>query len=430
MRKPFVLHAAVAASWVFAAVVIASAETSPPAAAVQVDCAYPGGNILVDRVEGDDVYLRQDLRDTAGHWFYWNFRVRGAAGRTITFHFTSGDVLTRMGPCCSLDGGKTWRWLGPEAIKPAAKPAPAPADAADAKTPAKPAGPAFAFAFPPDAADVRLAFSIPYQESNLKEFLARHQGRADLKADTLCRTPKGRSAEVLYLGRMDANPDYRLAFTCRHHACESTADYELEGLMEAVLADDDLGRWYRGHTAILVVPFVDKDGVEDGDQGKNRKPHDHNRDYAGDSIHPTVAAIKKLLPAWSAGRLDVAIDLHCPSLKDDFIHFVGGSDPEGWQRVLRLCAILKESQKGPLVYDPADNVPFGTKWNTGTGTQMSFGQWARTLPNIRIATTIEFPYALARKTPVTVDNARAFGRDVAMALRQYLEKGDRDARAK
>jgi hypothetical protein len=388
----------------------ASAGIPAAAPAVQVDCAFPGGNILVDRIEGDDVYLRQDLRDTAGHWFYWNFRVRGAAGRTLTFHFTSGDVLTRMGPCCSLDGGKTWRWLGPEAMK------------AAAKTPAKPAGPAFTFAFPADAADVRLAFSIPYQESNLKEFLARHQGRADLKADTLCRTPKGRSAEVLYLGRMDANPDYRLAFTCRHHACESTADYELEGLMEAVLADDDLGRWYRGHAAILVVPFVDKDGVEDGDQGKNRKPHDHNRDYAGDSIHPTVAAIKKLLPAWSAGRLDVAIDLHCPSLKDDFIHFVGGSDPEGWQRVLQLCAILKESQKGPLVYDPADNVPFGTKWNTGTGTQMSFGQWARTLPGIRIATTIEFPYALARKTPVTADSARAFGRDVAVALRQYLEK--------
>ena len=30
---------------------------------------------------------------------------------------------------------------------------------------------------------------------------------------------------------------------------------------------------------ILCVPFVDFDGVVDGDQGKGRNSHDHNRDY-------------------------------------------------------------------------------------------------------------------------------------------------------
>jgi hypothetical protein len=413
-------------------------------AAPQIDCAFPGGNILLERVEGDTVTLKQDLRDTAGHWFYWYFRVRGAAGRTLTFRFTGGDVFTRMGPSCSLDGGQTWRWVGPESLK-APPPAPSPSDprltpgagqgeprspadprltpgAGQGALPAKPAGPTFTYAFGAEAGEVRFALSIPYTEANLKEFLAQHQGRAGLKVDTLCRTGKGRQAEVLYLGRLDGPPDYRLAFTCRHHACESVASYVLEGIMASVLADDDLGRWYRQHAAILAVPFVDKDGVEDGDQGKNRKPHDHNRDYAdGDTLHPTVAAIKTLLPAWSAGRLDAAIDLHCPSLKDDYIHFVGGPEPEFWERALRLCALLKEVQNGPLVYAPADNVPFGTKWNTGSGTQMSFGRWARTVPGARLVTTIEFPYALAHKTPVTADGARAFGRDVAVALRQWLE---------
>ena len=59
---------------------------------MQLDCAYPGGNILVEKIEGDTAFLRQDVRDTEGDWFYWNFRVRGAAGRTIHFHFTGSSV--------------------------------------------------------------------------------------------------------------------------------------------------------------------------------------------------------------------------------------------------------------------------------------------------------------------------------------------------
>jgi hypothetical protein len=67
------------------------------------------------------------------------------------------------------------------------------------------------------------------------------------------------------------------------------ASYSLEGLMEGILAGDDVGRWLAGHVEFLVVPFVDKDGVEEGDQGKNRRPHDHNRDYGpGVSIYTCI----------------------------------------------------------------------------------------------------------------------------------------------
>ena len=38
---------------------------------LSIDSSFPGGNIVVDRIEGDQVYLQQDLRDTEGYWFYW-----------------------------------------------------------------------------------------------------------------------------------------------------------------------------------------------------------------------------------------------------------------------------------------------------------------------------------------------------------------------
>ena len=84
---------------------------------IQIDCDFPGGNIVVERIDGDTVYLHQDMRDSKGFWFYWYFRVIGAAGRNLKFVFTRGDVIGVHGPGVSLDGGKTWFWLGKDKVK-------------------------------------------------------------------------------------------------------------------------------------------------------------------------------------------------------------------------------------------------------------------------------------------------------------------------
>ena len=52
---------------------------------VSVDDRLPAGNVICESVAGDVVKVRQDLRDTNGSWFYWAFRVTGAAGRTLLF---------------------------------------------------------------------------------------------------------------------------------------------------------------------------------------------------------------------------------------------------------------------------------------------------------------------------------------------------------
>ncbi|MCK5803638.1 MAG: peptidase M14, partial [Lentisphaeria bacterium] len=58
-----------------------------------IDSDFAGGNIVVENVDGDEVRLHQDLRDTARDWFYWCFRVRGAEGRTLRFLFTTSRAL-------------------------------------------------------------------------------------------------------------------------------------------------------------------------------------------------------------------------------------------------------------------------------------------------------------------------------------------------
>jgi hypothetical protein len=209
------------------------------------------------------------------------------------------------------------------------------------------------------------------------------------------------------------------------------ASYVLEGIIDEVLADTDDGRWLRQQVEFFIVPMVDKDGVEDGDQGKNRKPRDHNRDYVGTSIHPEVAAIRERLPAWSAGKLRFAMDMHCPAARGpthEIVYFVCGPNEKMWGEIGKFCKTLEMIQTGPIVYRMKNNLLFGQGWNTQANftSGKPFSHWAAELPGVRAATTIEVAYANAEGNTVTDESARALGHDLARALRRYLQSQSSD----
>jgi hypothetical protein len=376
-------------------------------AAIAIDADFPGGNIVVDSIDGDVVRLHQELRDTAGWWFYWALRVRGAEGRTLEFAFTDGNPIGTRGPAVSLDEGVTWAYLGADAVT----------------------GASFTYAFPPDVRAVRFAFGLPYQEADFAKFLAQHEGSPHLDVRGLCLSRQGRQVERLHIGCIGSEPQYRVLLTARHHSCESVASYVLEGLLAATLADTDLGGWFRKHVEILAIPFVDKDGVEDGDQGKNRAPRDHNRDYDGVSLYPETAALRAFVPAWSQGRLAAAIDLHCPHIRgalNEKVYLVGLENPRLWEEQNAFGMTLEDLPTLPVPYHAADNLPFGEAWNTAKNYDVGMGcaRWAGGLDGVRMATTIEFPYANVGEITVTPERARAFGAALAEALRRYLEGGE------
>ena len=68
-------------------------------------------------------------------------------------------------------------------------------------------------------------------------------------------------------GCIDREPKFRIFMSARHHCSETMASWVLEGVGEAFLADDDLGRWLRENVELMMVPFVDYDGAQAGDQG-------------------------------------------------------------------------------------------------------------------------------------------------------------------
>jgi len=375
----------------------------------QIDADFPGGNIVVERVAADSADVRQDLRDTEGWWFWWQFRVRGAQGRTLAFRHVGRQPNGRYplglrGPAVSSDGGLTWSWLGAEAV-----------DISES-------GAVFRYLFAPAAREVRFAFAPPYIDADLQRFLRRYAGNAHLQRLALCRSRKGRPVHRLHAGCLSGHTDVRVVVTARHHACESLANFVIEGLLEAVLDDAGLGPWFQRHVEFTVIPFMDTDGVEDGDQGKNRRPRDHGRDYEGDSLYPEVRALRQLAPAWGEGRWRVACDIHCPASRDRVIQLIGSPYPQMWERQQRFGRILESVVAGPLPYRTADDLPFGKGWNVAANYAggKSFSRWASELPDMALALGLEFPYADVKGCEVTAAAARLFGHDLARALKEYL----------
>jgi len=381
----------------------------PPGAAAgpEIDASFPGGNIIVEQLAGDLVTLRQDLRDTEGDWFYWCFRVRGAAGRSLTFRFTGSDVIGVRGPAASADGGRTWRWLGRGCVR----------------------GREFVHSFAGDAGETRFSMGMPYQQSDLERFLGGRRDDRRLVLESLCRTAKGRAVERLRFGRLDGGAGFRVLLACRHHACEMMANYVLEGIIGEALSGSEAGRWLASNVEFAAIPFVDKDGVEDGDQGKNRRPHDHGRDYgAGASVHRETAALREWAPWWLGGRRALVWDIHCPGPRGRFHEEVmlpvRLRDAENWRRLLPFLQILEQSQSGALDFRLADSEEF-TTWDgqphRPDPEHRSLGAWAQTLPGVHFTAAIEIPYANARGREVNQESARAFGADLAGAFRLYLQ---------
>ena len=405
----------------FGAAMVAAALVSINAHGFTVDADLPAGNIVVDGIDGNTVKVHQDLRDS-DLWFYWAFRVKGAAGRTLTFAFTDkrwGGPVGVRGPVVSTDGGRTFAY---------------PLDG-------KSRTDGFTYTFGPNDDDVMFYECHPYVRANWDAFVARNgggQGAArptgGFAVETLCRSRKGADVPCARFGCIDREPKFRIFMSARHHCSETMASWVLEGVGEAFLADDDLGRWLRENVELMMVPFTDYDGAQAGDQGKVRKPHDHNRDYS-EFIYPETKAITKWIESHAHGRLDMFIDVHCPWVRGEYNEwlYTPWKDPKILPDVAaekRFSELLEKLQCGSMRYRAKNDLPFGQRWNTGVNYEQGWSAviWAcHRVKGLKIARSYEVPFANANGAVVTPEKCRDLGRDTAKVFRAMLEGGGQGA---
>ena len=370
-----------------------------------VDADLPAGNIVVDGIEGDTVNVHQDLRDS-DLWFYWAFRVKGAVGRTLTFNFTDkrwGGPVGVRGPVVSNDGGRTFSY---------------PLDGKSRQD-------GFTYTFGANDDEVMFYECHPYVRANWDAFVARMGG--GIVVETLCRSRQGANVPCARFGCIGREPKFRIFMSARHHCSETMASWVLEGVGEAFLADDDLGRWLRENVELMMVPFVDYDGAQAGDQGKLRKPHDHNRDYS-EFIYPETKAITQWIERHAHGRLDMFIDVHCPWVRGKYNEWL--YTPWKNPKILpdpaaetRFSQLLEELQCGTMRYRAANDLPFGKEWNKGVNYAQGWSAviWAcHKVKGLKIARSYEVPFANANGAVVTPETCRALGHDTAKVFRAML----------
>ena len=389
MRKIFLI-VAVAVSALF------STSCSPKT--VVVDDEVPAGNIVFERILNDTVYVHQELRGSKKAWFYWAFRVRGAQGKKLTFVFTKSFAICERGPLVSLDKGKSYEYLAEEGSTPHS----------------------FTYTFPADAKEVWFSECFPYTPEMWKAFLAApHKG--EFETGVLCKTRKGRDVPFFRMIPRHSKPVMSVVLSARHHCSEAPATFALEGLVATFLEDSELGEWLRNNVELTVVPFVDMDGAVEGDQGKWRLPHDHNRDYV-EFLYPETAALASLV---AETEPQVFLDFHNPKLykyNDNYI-YTPYKEYNGVAE-LNFSALMEKYQEGGLKYQTTDNLAYGSSWNAKHNYTdgMNVTSWvANNIKTIQIVRTIEFPFAYSNGELVYPDKLRKFGHGMARALKAYAE---------
>jgi hypothetical protein len=362
---------------------------------VTVNSDFPGGNALVEKTEGNTFRITPDLRGGKA-WFYWYFEAQATKPERATFVLAQSNIGVR-GPAISRDNGKTWQWLGIENV-------------ATVDANAKPVLNSFFYEFTKPNERIRFSVGIPYVQSNLDEFLSKYSANPHLTKSTLTKSTTGRAVELLQIGKPGAGKRAML-LTARHHACEALADYVLEGFLKEAMSDSPAGVLFREKYVLYAVPFVDKDGVEDGDQGKNRDPHDHNRDYGDAPLYPEIRAIQKLA---DEKQIFLSMDLHCPALKGDIheaFHFLGLGVPHVKDNLTEFISWMGE-ERPPAVMAPLQFLADPAKPNAIDKRINS--HYFAIRDGALFSATLEIPYTQPNLA-LDADMARAYGASMLKA---------------
>ena len=359
---------------------------------MRIAANHAGGNVVVREIDGDLVRLAPDLRDTDDDWFYWNFRVEGAQGRTLTFDFSPKAWVGWHGAAVSADNER-WRWTHT----------------------ASDDGCRFTYAFGPDEDCAYFCHDMYYSLERFNRFAE----RLGLDVAPLARTRKGRETPCARVGRGEK----WILLTSRHHCCESTGTYLMEGAVERYLESPIPG--YR----LMCVPFVDLDGVLDGDQGKNRAPHDHNRDYEppeqGGEIYPETAAIKRWMAAHDVRYL---FDLHSPwhrGGRDDQAFCVGGraEDTARMHAFSRCLQRAVQANPASLKFDGSGDIEAGVEWNSeDTAISRSSTRYASRQAGMIYSQSFETTYFGTTDNVVTQEKLVALGRSFLEAVRAFMQE--------
>ncbi len=347
---------------------------------MDVTLDFCGANATILDVSENTVRFEPDLRDTEGEWFYSAFAVRGAAGKTVTFDMPKW-FIGYFGAAYSHDLTK-WEWTYT----------------------ASPNHTGFTYSFGPDENLVYFAHHMLYHPSRFYRFAELH----GIPVRTLGPDNKGTPIPYVCIGSGPNN----IILTARHHCCESTGNYIMEGMLDEFIKSPIPG------CRVTAIPFIDADGVVRGDQGKNRRPHDHNRDYTENPLYNGVKAVMSLM---AAGDVRYVFDLHSPwhfTGRNDKLFFVR-NDVFEREKFIKIGMLLEEEiTPDAMAYSSYNDIDAGVEWNN-VKNNIQCSSYCGRFPSIELSFSLETPYFGEDGNVVSQDKLVETGRCLMRAIAKY-----------
>ncbi len=350
---------------------------------MRIHCNFTGGNIIVKNISKNVVDLECDLRDNYEDWFYWAFCVEGANGKTITFNLNK-NCIGYFGPAKSYDL-ENFEWTNVETDNHS-----------------------FTYTFKENEDKVYFSHSFLYHPKRFLEF----SKSQNFEVKTLCESKKGRKVPYISVG----SGEKTIFLTSRNHACESTGTYVLEGVLRKL--SSLLPQEYK----IICVPFVDYDGVVDGDQGKCRSPHDHNRDYTDSPIYPEVRAIENLI---DSNFVVYGFDFHSPwhLYERNDTAFIVQKDVKKLEEYTCFGKMLeKNNRECSFRYHQKNDIAPNCEWNLGKAA--TIGKYFDKKESCRLAFTLETAYFGTKENVASVEKFLNLGEDFATTILEYIKTVD------
>lgn len=354
---------------------------------MRIHTDFVGGCVEVKAHGETYALLGIDNRDSMIQWFYWAFCVEGAGGQTVEFHFDK-DFVGYYGAAVSHDL-ENWEFTNTKC------------------------GTGFTYTFAPNENKVYFAHHMLYHPNRFLRFA----NKLGLEVKELCKSRKLRSVPLVEFG--DENGK-QIVLTSRHHGCESTGDYVLEGVVESLFNAKLKG--YR----VICIPFMDYDGVVDGDQSKGRFPMgDYNRDYDKEK-EPLYNETAKVRELFDEKTPIAAFDFHSPwhcGGRNDFI-FLVHPHPDAEERINAFGKILEKNiDEKSMKYEQKNDIPPDFEWNKSSAKTCS--RYVVTRKDCLLSFTTETTYFGESDNIFNGEKAVNFGKCFGKSVVEFLKKYDK-----
>jgi hypothetical protein len=172
----------------------------------------------------------------------------------------------------------------------------------------------------------------------------------------------------------------------RQHAWESGSSWVCKGLTRWLASGDKDAEWMRDHASIYIIPIMDVDNVQRGAGGKNQIPHDHNRDWGEEPIHPEAGDRKPFffgspedhVPPQRASNQSQFLKICEKHLGEQRLGFnsilriTGANYHPLWKRISKNW-VARNTQNGSIC------LTLETSWDTPNSTQANYQEYGAAL---------------------------------------------------